>query len=247
MRGFVLALGAGAALVASASASTTTFFAEDFNPTGVGTGGMPNSVGMRATFASNLVGVGTEDFEGFAVGTTVPPPLAINFVGAGTATLNATTSTLRISNDPRSAAGRWATSGSNYVETDAGGDFNITFNNPGGVAAFGFYGTDLGDFGNQLTLRLTRTDNSTYDVVVPHSLGSNGSTDGRAIFFGLIATAGDTFTRVEFLNNPGGVDVFGFDDMMVGSLQQVVPLPTAAWMGLAGLAGAGLVRRRRGR
>ncbi len=237
---------AGAALASTAGA-TTTFFAEDNSPTGVGTNGMPNSVAMRGQFTSNLTGVGTENFEGYAVGTTVPPPLAINFVGAGTATLNATTSTITISNDAISVGGRFATSGTKFVETDAGGDFNIQFNNAGGVAAFGFYGTDLGDFGNQLTLRFTRPNNTTYDIVVPHSVGSNGSTNGHAIFFGIITSASDVFNKVEFLNNPGGVDVFGFDDMTVGSLQQIVPLPAAAWMGLAGLAGMGLIRRRQAR
>ena len=54
----------------------------------------------------------------------------------------------------------------------------------------------------------------------------------------------DVFKQVDFLNNPGGDDVFGFDDMTVGSLQQVLPLPTAAWLGFAGLAGAAVIRRR---
>lgn len=247
MKAFVLAAIAGAALVSSVNAADVQFFGEDFNPTGVGTGGMPNSVNARNNFSGQLVGVGSENFESYSVGTTVPPPLAINFVGAGTATLNAVSSVITISNDPRSAAGRWATSGSKFVETDAGGDFNITFNNPGGVAAFGFYGTDLGDFENQLVLRFTRNDNSTYNVVVPHSQGSGGSTNGRGIFFGFIADPNNVFKKVEFLNSGANVDVFGFDDMMVGSLQQVLPLPTAAWMGLAGLAGMGLIRRRMAR
>ena len=247
MKTFVLASVATVALAGSVNAATTAFFGEDLTPTGIGTGGMPNSVAARGQFIGGLVGVGTENFESYAVGTQVPPPLGISFAGAGTATLNATNSTVGISADPRTVDGRWATSGSNFVETSAGGDFNITFDNVGGVAAFGFYATDLGDFGNQLTLRVTRNDNTTYDVIVPHTTGSGGSTDGRGLFFGFITTASDVFKKIEFLNNPGGEDVFGFDDMTVGSLDQVLPLPAAAWMGLAGLAGVGLLRRRAAR
>ncbi len=242
MKTCVLAAVVAAALAGSASGAT--FFGEDNNPTGIGTGGMPNAVAAHNTFLSGLVGVGTENFESQALG--LGPPIPVNFVGAGTATLNGAANSVAIRNDPRTVAGRWATSGSQYVETNAGpsGNFSISFNNAGGVAAFGFYATDLGDFGNQLTLHFTRTDNTTYDVVVPHSTGTNGSTSGRGCFFGIIANASDVFKQVDFLNTPGGDDVFGFDDMTVGSLQQVLPLPTAAWLGFAGLAGAAVLRRR---
>jgi hypothetical protein len=236
MRVWSTVAAASALALAGSAMADTTFFGEDLTPGGT-LAGMVNSQAARASFLSGLVGVGTETFEGFSAGTT--PPINLPFAGAGSATLNGSAFVQNLT-----GAGRFATSGSNWVESDAGGDFSISFSNVGGIAAFGFYGTDLGDFGNQLTLRFTRLDNTTYDVLVPNSI----NTDGTGIFFGFIASAANVFKNVEFLNNPGGVDVFGFDDMTIGSLQQVVPLPPAAWAGLAtltGVAGIGYIRRRR--
>ncbi len=232
----IIAAFAVAALAGSASA-TTTYFGEDLTPGG-SLAGMVNSQAARALFLAQLSNVGVENFESYAPGTT--PPIAIAFQGAGTATLNGAGNVENFSG----GAGRFATSGSNWYETSAGGGFSISFDNAGGVAAFGFYGTDLGDFGNVLVLRFTRTDNSTFDINVGNTAGANGNPNGAGIFFGIIASAGDTFTNVQFLNVPGGDDVFGFDDLVVGSLQQVVPMPAAAGLGFAGLAGLAARRRR---
>ncbi len=219
----------------SVASATTTYYGEDLTP-GANVANMTNANAARASFLSQLVGVGTENFEGFTPGGFTPPAQGINFGGAGTATLNSTSTTF-IRNSP--GAGRFATSGSQYIETQAGAGFNVTFSSA--VAAFGFYGTDIGDFGNTLILRFTRTDNTTFDINVGNTL----NIDGTGLFFGVIASAGDQFTRVDFLNEPGGVDVFGFDDLTVGSLQQVIPLPSAAGLGFVGLAG--LAARRRAR
>ena len=225
------------AACAGSAFATTTYFGEDLNPGG-SLAGMVNSQAARAVFLGGLSNVGNETFESYAPGTT--PPIGIAFQGAGTATLNGSGFVQNVSG----TTGRFATSGSNWFETSSDGGFSISFDNPGGVAAFGFYGTDIGDFGNQLILRFTRADETTYDVVVPHTLGANGNPNGAGLFFGIIASASDAFTRVTFLNDGSGGDVFGFDDLVVGSLQQVVPMPAAAGLGLAGLAGVASRRRR---
>jgi hypothetical protein len=242
---------AGAALLAlsamPAGAAIITFFGEDLNNSAtVPLAAFPNSATAEGQFLSNLTGVGTEDFEGFASGTT--QPLNLVFPGAGTATLSGGGGTINsVAPGTTNGFGRYATSGTNYWDVAAGGlnNFVVDFGAP--VAAFGFYGIDIGDFGGQLQLQLNDSNNTL--LTVPHTVGSGGSTDGSVLFFGFIGTTlADTFTQVQFLMSTGQGDVFAFDDFTVGSLEQVRPRPvpapmTPALIGL-GLVVLGLVRRR---
>jgi hypothetical protein len=70
-----------------ATAEPITFFGEDLNLSGDPNTQIPhpNSQAVEALFLSNLTGVRTETFEGFAPQTE--SPLAIAFPGAGIATL----------------------------------------------------------------------------------------------------------------------------------------------------------------
>lgn len=191
-----------------------TFFGEDL---GLGENtrlpSTPNADTARNNFLSNLVGVGTENFEGFAPGST--PPLSVAFPGAGTATLLGTGS---IENVPTgtNGFGRYPISGNQFFETDSG-NFSLNFSNP--VAAFGFYGVDIGDFNGQVTLTLL--SGQTQTLTVPNSLNIQG---GSVLYYGLIAeNPSEVFTSVTFGNTLSGTDTFGFDDLTIGSLQQVQP------------------------
>lgn len=219
-----------------------TFFGEDLNNSAsVPLSSWPNATNARNQFLSNLVGVGTETFTGLSGSA----PLALTFPGAGTATLSGGNGSVQ--NVPAGSTngfGRYGTSPTAFwqVEAGGGGNFNVSFTNP--VAAFGFNGIDIGDFGGQLSLAIT-TSSGTIDFIVNNTIGSNGNTDGSIIFFGLIAqNAGETFTNVAFNTTTGQGDVFAFDDLTVGSLQQVrVPEPgTVALLGL-GLSVLALRRR----
>ncbi len=172
----------------------------------------PTADAASADFQNHLVGVGTENFEGFANGQSVP--LNITFPGAGTATL---TGDGTIVQDPGSVSvGRFNTTpgGSKFLETSQ--NFTINFSAP--VAAFGFYATDVGDFGGTLTLTLA--GGTTKTVTVPSVPGTPPG--GSVEFFGLIDTD-DPFTQITFGDTQPGVDFFGFDDMTIGSIEQVNP------------------------
>lgn len=242
-----MVVAASAALAVPSTASAfSVFFGEDINNSeSTPIAAFPNASAAEASFLSNLIGVGTEDFEGFTDGTTAP--LALVFPGAGTATLSGGNGTVSsVAAGSTNGVGRYGVSPTNFWEVDAGGgSFVIDFSAP--VAAFGFYGVDIGDFGGQLQLQLNDTANTL--LTVNNTIGSSGSTGGSVLFYGIIISdLTEQFSQVTFNMSTGQGDFFAFDDMTVGSREQaIVPVPAAGALLLSGMALAGItaVRRKR--
>ena len=217
----------------SAVAAPTYYFGENLNPAQSVTGA---PVTARNAFFSNLVGVGTEGFESFSTGANLP--LKIDFPvssGAVTATLNTTSTSTSVSTEVRISPGlgRFATSGNTYLNIALGDGFTVSFSES--ISAFGFYGTDIGDYSGQLLMKMT--NGSTVDVAVPHTANSP---NGALLFWGFIDTE-NSYSSIEF-SNTSGTDSFGFDDMTIGVREQIAPVPEPATMlllgfGLIGIAG----------
>lgn len=239
----------------SAPAAITAYTGTDLNgnpdPKNTALVLLPNSNAAEANFLAQLSAYGTETFESFANPTFTS--FGVTFGAYGTGTLSSATGDPDYSGRVRAQAfgtantqGRFTISGSRYFETDPGaagmpnpgdhdntGDFALTFTNP--VTAFGFYATDIGDFGGVLQV--------TYHLLGGgahlESIGNPSTTSG-AIYLGV--TTDDLlhpFTSVTFHNTFSTQDFVGFDNLTAGTISgtPVVPEPgTLAIWGIGALA-----------
>jgi hypothetical protein len=216
--------------VTAAHAVPVTYFGENLTPGGTVNG---DPLTAQSEFLSQLTGVGVEGFENGAVALSFP-----GSAGDISATLSGSQTTLMSS----PLAGTFATSGSNFILTEGGGDFTVDFDT--GISAFGFYGTDIGDINNSLLLSLTDTSGVTTNLEVGNS---TDAPTGSLLFFGFIDDE-NSYDSISFFNQPNGSDGFGFDDLVVGDLGQIdqpspVPLPAAGWFLVLSLLGFGGLRR----
>ena len=100
-------------------------------------------------------------------------------------------------------------------------NFTVAFSNP--ISAFGFFGTDIGDNGGQLTLTLTDTNGVISTLDIPHTLVSDGSTTGSNLYFGFYDKS-TLYTQIVFGTSAPDADGFGIDNLSIG---YATPLPTA--------------------
>lgn len=225
---FLLAAAMIIGLVAPGEAAPLQFFGQN-------EAGVPHAANAEAAFLANLVGVGSEGFEGFEFGTGATiRPLELTFPGVGTARFNAPPDSFVAGGSgfpgvhPIAGSQLWQTNGDvNIVVID----FVTT------VAAIGFYVIDAGDVGAQLMLALVGSSGS---VVI--NIPNNGR-DGNVLFFGYI-DADNPWTRAVISDRCIFCgDIFGLDELTVASVQQVIstPIPEPSTLSLLGLGVFGLV------
>lgn len=227
---------AGAALLigSTAQAAPIVYFGENQTPANT-VAGAP--VTTRNAFLGSLVGVGTEQFEGSAEGAV--GPLAVNFPGSSSGIVATLTGSGEIRGASLGCCGRFNTSPGGSKWWDVSGSFQLDFSSP--IAAFGFYGTDIGDFNGRVTVALRNAaTNAITNLVINNTLNGN---NGSLLFWGFVDPTA-TYNRITFGNTNAGTDFFGFDSMTIGDQQQVnVPEPlTISLLGLGLFAAA---RRRR--
>ena len=212
-----------------------TYFGEDLQGSSsnyTNTFPHPNADAAKNNFTNQLNTVITQNFESIPVGTA--SPISVNF-GSTTATITGTGAT--VSNVQNSGA--FATSGTHYLFSTT--DTSLAFSTP--EAAFGFYGTDIGDSG---ATSLILTLNNSIQEQVPIPANFTSAANGSVLYFGLIAPSGEEFTGITFPNNSKGADYFGFDDFTIATPKQVnLPEPGLASACFIGAALLLLVRRQK--
>lgn len=164
--------------------------------------------------------------------------------------------------NPIDNAGREAHSGINFWQ---GGSqpFELVFTQA--IQAFGFWGSDIGDFaadcpvgetcsaapgGGVLTIEFFTKSS---DTVAAQSITVSGSTaDASQLFWGFFDKSGATYEMLRFTNltltGNNVADFQGFDDFTIGAVQVDTNPPSVPEPGMLALAGIGLMamaRRRR--
>ena len=196
----------------------------------------------RSAFAASLSNAVTEGFESAAVGGFTT--LALNLPGIGTTTLDGG-SGARIASLPAGTTdgfGRYPNSGSRYLLVESG---RLTVSFSSRVAAFGFYGIDIGDFDTSMRMTLNFADGGSQLI----DLGLPQGIDGTRTFYGVIAgNSGEELNSVLLEGDATFIDVFAVDDMIVSPGAQVcrtgcdLPEP-----GMPALLGLGLLALATGR
>jgi hypothetical protein len=141
-------------------------------------------------------------------------------------------------------AGTFPTDGIQGISINSANNFKIKFASP--LAAFSFWGTDLGDSKNTLTVVLRKAGVNVQSRLIDY-LDANAGNSSVFFFGGIAQNVAEHFDEVELLSSiSSDGDAIGIDQLTVGTSAQLTPadaVPTPALLpGLIALA-AGARRR----
>ncbi|MDP2008237.1 MAG: PEP-CTERM sorting domain-containing protein [Rubrivivax sp.] len=254
---FSLAAGTVAAVCFAAAAQAEPLYFFGNGPTTLGqfptdpAGPNYEPVTKYEAFLAAVAVGSTQDFENSPVTAISNSDNALGVFGTGTLTQSQPAFPPYRGAEVRNGAGsngRFNTTGlegaaGGWLQTDS--SFTIDLGSTS-VGAFGFFGTDFGDFTGNLQIAIYAADgelidgniftaNDANDPLALRDTSIMDSQDGSLIFFGyasdrlfskLVFTVGQTSTPGAAGEPPTlGRDILGFDDLMIGNLRTVTPPP----------------------
>lgn len=203
----------------------------------------PNSQAAYNLFVAdtNVGSVTTEGFESFSTSPTTGQTInglstSISGVNATFAYTRKTGTTLLTTKVEKADTnyglfggvngnGTYPTEGNQGLSINSANNFSISFASP--LRALGYFGTDLGDNSNVLTMIFTLGGAPVDSIVVPTFAGGQNSSK---FFFGYIGdTATTLFDKVEFsssLQNATPSDAIGIDQLRVATAAQITGTAT---------------------
>ncbi len=225
--------GTALAISIGGTAQATTFTGYD-NNTGAApltAATSPNSQAAFNSFLTNVNGanVTTESFETTPVGTAIDgltktisgttATFAYTKKSDGTsATAGTTTQVQSKDTNGFTNAGTYPTDGNRGISINSANNFSISFNNL--QAAFSFFGTDLGDNNNTLTVNLFNGITLVNSYIYPSNTGAANSS---LFFYGFIAdNSSQYFDKVALVSSIDTTgDAIGLDQITIGTPAQV--------------------------
>jgi hypothetical protein len=218
-----------------------------------------NSIAAYNAYKANLGGSGvtTESFE-TATADKTPIDGLVQSLSGVTATYSYTkksdgssagasgvATVQKVDANGLTNAGTFPTDGIQGISINSANNFKIKFASP--LAAFSFWGTDLGDNKNTLTVILRKAGVNVQSKLIDY-LDANAGNSSVFFFGGIAQNAAEQFDEVELLSSISSTgDAIGIDQLTVGTAAQLTPqskpVPTPALLpGLVALA-AGARRR----
>lgn len=147
-------------------------------------------------------------------------------------------------------SGTYPTDGRRGISINSSNQFFIDFSAP--LAAFGFWGTDLGDKQNKLTVELLKDGTSVGSQLIDF-LGDDAGNSSVFFFGGIAENSTEQFNQVRLLSSKSG-DAIGLDQLTIATPEQVLTatgnagataVPTPALLPALVGFGLSLARKRR--
>ena len=251
-----------AAYLSTTNGSMTTYYGDRNN----GSSAAPSGDALKAKtdFLSMIKVIGTESFSNLSD----PQPFTSNFLTGGlgatigcldssgnnpnspdpVATCNVASAPLLGRFDTTTGSGSYLTNNTfmySGSDSETNGAIVVTFEEA--VQAFGFYGTDIGDFSATFSIVLTDLNGVQTTLKIDED---GGLVDNSLLFFGFVDSK-NSYKSITFTNlfaSTAANDGLGIDDLVSGSFADTpnpTPEPLSALLVMAGLAAAGAARRAR--
>ena len=146
--------------------------------------------------------------------------------GTSATTSGASTKVQKADANGLTNAGTFPTNGEKGISINSSNHFGLNFSQS--LAAFSFWGTDLGDSSNRLTVEFYQDNNLVKSQLIDY-LGANAGSSSVFFFGGLAETTAEQFNRIQLISSIGSTgDAIGLDQLTIATPEQVLGAASSA-------------------